>query len=157
MRHSSIALALAAASVFGLLSAGVGCSSDSTPTPTDPAIDASAVHHPGSGTTEDSGPVADSGGDSGGSSKPATPDVVSVEPLAGGLHVTWKLNGTKLTGVELWRKKDSGTYAKAFSLPGTATSQHDEGAKAPGKYCYQVMTVRGDEMSEMSAEKCGTP
>ncbi len=89
--------------------------------------------------------------------QPATPEVLSVEPLAGGLHVMWKLNATGLTGVQLWRKKDSGSYAKAFSLPGTATSQHDEGATAPGTYCYQVMTVKGAEMSEMSPEKCGTP
>jgi hypothetical protein len=68
-----------------------------------------------------------------------------------------EVNDTGLTGVQLWRKKDSGTYAKEFTLPGTATSQHDEGAMAPGMYCYQVMTIRGADMSDMSPEKCGTP
>ena len=132
--------------------AAVACSSTTTHTPTPSDADAGEhVMHEDSGASEvDSGVEASS-------SKPATPAVVSVEPLAGGLHVTWKLNGTGLTGVELWRKKDAGTYAKAFSLPGSATSQHDEGASAPGTFCYQVMTIRGSEMSEMSAEKCGTP
>ena len=91
------------------------------------------------------------------SAAPATPEVVSVEPLGGGLHVIWKLNDTALTGVQLWRKKGTGTYAKAYSLPGSATSQHDGAAVAPGPYCYQVMTSRGSEMSAMSPEKCGTP
>lgn len=133
--------------------AGAGCSSTTTPTSTsaDSGADSGLQAPVDSGTGAlDSGAEAASG-------KPATPQVVSVEPLAGGLHVTWKLNGTGLTGVELWRKKDAGTYAKAFSLPGTATSQHDDGATAPGTYCYQVMVVRGSEMSDMSPEKCGTP
>ncbi len=108
-------------------------------------------------TPADSGPGEVDSGTAAASGKPATPQLLSAEPLSGGLHIMWKLNDTGLTGVELWRKKDTGTYAKAYSLPGTATSQHDEAAMAPGMYCYQVMTIRGAEMSDMSAEKCGTP
>ncbi len=141
---------LSVASVLAL--AAVACSSTTTQTPTPTPVDAGEHAMP-----EDSGASEVDSGAEAASGKPTTPALISVEPLAGGLHVTWKLNGTGLTGVELWRKKDAGTYAKAFSLPGTATSQHDEGAAAPGTYCYQVMTIRGSEMSEMSAEKCGTP
>ena len=133
MRQSPIAFA------FLLVFTGAGCSSTTTPTPS--ATDAGSEHPADAGTHDDSGSGAvDSGADAA-SGKPATPEVLSVEPLAGGLHVMWKLNGTGLTGVELWRKKDAGTYAKAYTLPGTATSQHDEAAMAPGKYCYQVMTI----------------
>lgn len=155
MRHSSIAFAL-------LLAGGFGCSSNTTSTVTDAGsehADGGTHDGTGTGTEVDSGSGAvDSGGDAEpASSKPATPTVVSAAPLGGGLHVTWKLNDTGLTGVELWRKKDSGTYAKAYTLPGTATSQHDGAATAPGMYCYQVMTIRGSDMSDMSPEKCGTP
>ena len=148
MRQSCIAFA------FLLVLAGAGCSSTTTPTPH--ATDAGTDHNADGGAQEDSG----SGGDSGveaATGGPAKPEVVSVAPLSGGLHVTWKLNGTGLTGVELWRKKDTGTYAKAYSLPGSATSQHDGAAMAPGTYCYQLMTIRGSETSDMSPEKCGTP
>jgi hypothetical protein len=154
MRHSSIAFAF-------LLAAGVGCSSSTTSTATDAgseqAADAATHDDGGTATGVDSGSGAADSGAEPASSKPATPTVASVEPLTGGLHVTWKLNDTGLTAVELWRKKDSGAYAKAYTLPGTATSQHDEAAMAPGMYCYQVMTIRGSDMSDMSPEKCGTP
>jgi hypothetical protein len=154
MRHSTIAFAF-------LLAVGVGCSSSTTSTATDagsePIADAATHDDGGTGTVVDSGSGAVDSGAEAASSKPATPTVVSAEPLGGGLHVTWKLNDTGLTGVQLWRKKDSGAYAKAYTLPGTATSQHDGAATAPGTYCYQVMTIRGSDMSDMSPEKCGTP
>jgi hypothetical protein len=154
MRHSTIAFTL-------FLAVGVGCSSSTTSTVTDAGSEHAAdggVHDgTGTGTVVDSGSGAADSGAEAASSKPATPTVLSAEPLGGGLHVKWKLNDTGVTGVELWRKKDSGTYAKAYSLPGTAISQHDVAATAPGTYCYQVMTIRGTDMSDMSPEKCGTP
>lgn len=129
-------------------------------------VDAGA--HPAghdAGTEDSATPLADSGAepedtgtDTGTTAdKPATPTLVSAEKLAGNLHVSWKLNDTKLTAVELWRKKDQGTYAKAYTLPGTATSQHDGDVTAPGTFCYQVKTFRGTAESDFSPEKCGTP
>lgn len=89
---------------------------------------------------------------------PATPTVVSVAKMGGALHVTWKLNNTGLTGVELWRKKDAGTYSKVVSVPGTATSYHDTSANAAGAtYCFQVKAIKGDMTSDASNEMCGTP
>ena len=149
MKHAAISFA------FVLAFVGVACSSStSAPTPADSGTPATPADSGPEGV--DSGGGVDSGAEAA-SGKPATPEVVSVAPLSGGLHVTWKLNGTALTGVELWRKKDTGAYAKAYTLPGTATSQHDGAATAPGMYCYQVKTVRDSETSELSAEKCGTP
>ena len=139
----------------------VGCSSSSMPMPN---MDAGMASHDAGSAGRDAGtatPPDDSGttaadtGTTGG--KPATPAVVSAEKLAGGLHVVWKLNDTGLTAVELWRKKDQGTFARVFSLPGTAVDQHDEGATAPGTYCFQVKTFRGTAESDFSPEKCGTP
>lgn len=90
--------------------------------------------------------------------KPITPQIASVAKMSGALHVTWKLNDTGLSGVELWRKKDAGTYAKLLGLPGSATNYHDTSADAAGSnYCYQVMTVKGDAASDKSNEVCGTP
>ena len=119
------------------------------------------------GSSQDTGASSDSGGTVDGSSSgmdsgdaaamPAKPQLLSAEPLGGGLHVMWKLNDTGLTAVHLMRKKDAGAYAMAYTLPGSATSQHDAAATAPGMYCYQVQTMRGDAMSDLSNEVCGTP
>ena len=77
--------------------------------------------------------------------------------LGGALHVEWKLKDTGLTSVELWRKKDAGAYAKAYTLPGSATSQHDGAATGAAMYCYRVATIRGGITSDQSNEMCGTP
>ncbi len=110
------------------------------------------------GSSDDTGTTDDTGG--GGDttpSKPATPTITSIAKMGGALHVFWKLNDTGLSNVELWRNKDGGTYAKVYTLPGTATSQHDTGAVAPGTYCFQVYTIKGGVKSDPSPEKCGTP
>ncbi len=130
-----------------------GCSSGTT----SPPEDGGHAAHEG-GMHEDSGPTPPvDGGSEAAAGKPVTPQILTVDPMAGSLHVTWKTNDTALTGVELWRKKDTGTYAKAYTLPGMATSQHDTAGTAPGTYCYQVKTIRGTDESEFSPEKCGTP
>lgn len=77
--------------------------------------------------------------------------------MSGSLHVTWKLNDSGLDSVLVWRKKDSGSYEIAYTLPGKATSQHDMGAMPPSTYCYTVQTKRAGVTSEQSPEKCGTP
>ena len=101
---------------------------------------------------------SDAAGDSGGATgKPAAPQVMAVMKMAGALHVTWKLNDTGLSAVALMRKKDAGAYAKAYTLPGTATSQHDTAATGSGTYCYQVVTTRAGVDSDPSNEMCGTP
>ena len=89
--------------------------------------------------------------------KPGTPQIAAVAKMGGALHVSWKLNDTGLTSVELWRKKATGDYAVAYTLPGSATSQHDMQATDSAQYCYKVMTHRDSDMSDMSNEMCGTP
>jgi hypothetical protein len=124
------------------------------------ADDDHATHD--AGTTDDAA-AQNSGGPDGAvdggakTGKPATPQVTMVMPMGGALHVTWKLNDTSLGAVALMRKKDSGAYAKAYTLPGTAISQHDSGATGSGTYCYQVVTTRDGVDSDPSNEMCGTP
>jgi len=117
---------------------------------TDTAVDDTAV-------TEDTAVEDTAVADDTAPAKPKTPTISGIAQMGGALHVSWKLNDTGLTNVELWRKKDAGTYAKAYTLPGTATNQHDSAATAPGTYCYQVYTVRSGVTSDPSPEKCGTP
>ena len=140
---------------LGLTLAALLAMSCSSTTPVDHAM-------ADSGMEMDSGaPAADGATDAGDSGattgKPATPQMLGAAKLSGVLHVTWKLNDTGLTSVALMRKKDAGAYAKAYSLAGTATSQHDMGATPPGTYCYQVMTTRSGVDSDLSNEICGTP
>ncbi len=121
--------------------AGTTASSDAT-------SDAASVND--SASTAESGTSTDAG-------KPETPEMVSVVQMAGNLHTRWKLNDSDLTGVELWRKKDGGEFALAYTLPGTAVDLHDGQAVAPGTYCYHVITVRGSGHSDASPDKCGSP
>ena len=141
-----LALALAALAMF------TACSgSESTPTVADTGT--AAVD---TGTTAaDTAPAADTGASEVSTTKPATPDITNVMPMAGAWHVTWAANGTGLTKVELWRSNDgaAATLVKAFG--GTAKDWHD--GAAPGttvKYCYTVKTFSGELASDPSAEKC---
>lgn len=125
--------------------------------PEDAAADASGANDGGSddaASTETSTPADDAAP----LGAPKAPTVTGAMPMGGALHVTWKLNDTGLTNVELWRKDGAGAYAKVYTLPGTATSQHDAAASVVGTtYCFQVKTLRGGLESPLSNEKCGTP
>ena len=153
------------ASALVLSALGCSSSSDGPASGTDSGTVADTATSTDTAMPMDSGmdmggdetPIGDAGDDSS-ASKPATPTISAVEKMAGALHVTWKLNDTGLTNVLLFRKKDTGAYAKAYTLPGTATAQHDMAATSAGAtYCYQVQTVKAGAMSELSAEMCGTP
>ena len=92
-----------------------------------------------------------------GPAKPATPTITGIMAM-GGMHLTWTLNDTGLSSVELWRKQDQGAYAKAYTLAGTAVTKLDSQAStASSTYCYQVLTVRNGVSSDLSNEECGSP
>ena len=55
------------------------------------------------------------------------------------------------------RKHDGGACAVAYTLTGTATSQHDMQAVLPGMYCYKARCLKGAQASPDSNEMCGTP
>lgn len=118
-----------------------GCGSDSTSPP----------------ASDDTGTVVTDDAADAPPTVPATPQMVSIIKMAGNLHVTWKNNDTGLSKIELYRKKDAGEYAVAYTYTKLATSQHDTGAVAPSTFCYKVKTTRGDLSSELSNEMCGAP
>ena len=112
----------------------------------------------GSGSTSSSSGTTSATGSTGtGTTTPAAPVIQSVEPLGGALHVMWMNTTMGCDKVELDRKKDAGAYATAYTLTGSATSQHDTQATAPGTYCYKARCLKGGGKSPDSNEKCGTP
>lgn len=149
------------ASLFVLPSFALACSSssDAGSTAIDDAGDGTDTATDDSAAAADTGSAADTATASDApATAPKTPTITGLMQMAGGLHVTWKLNDTGLSSVELWRKDGAGTYAKVYTLPGTATSQHDAKANVAGTtYCFQVKTIRAGMESQFSPEKCGTP
>lgn len=109
------------------------------------------------GTTGGAGGATGGGGTGGATGAPLAPTIQSVEPLEGALHVAWTNNTPDCDKIELDRKKDDGAYAKVYTLTGSATSQHDSQAVAPGTYCYKARCLKGADSSPDSNEKCGTP
>lgn len=98
------------------------------------------------------------GGSGGGSSgPPQAPIMKTVMPMQGALHVEWDNVTPDCEKIELDRNKDGGAYAKAYTLVGVATEQHDTSAVAPGTYCYKARCIKGAETSADSNEKCGMP
>ena len=153
--------------MMGLSLVGVGCGSDGSGSTT------------GGGSTGHGGAGATSGGGMGGAAATATgstsatgstvatgtggsagleaPMIKSVEPLEGALHVMWMNVTMDCDKIELWRKHDAGAYAVAYTLNGSATSQHDMQAVPPGMYCYKARCLKGAQASPDSSEMCGTP
>jgi hypothetical protein len=173
MRTSLPLVSFASPLLVAILSCSIGCSSSSdgpastsdtgttsdtaTATDTATASDTATATDEGIDSTPTDSALGSDAREGGTVVKPATPTIVSVMKMGGNLHVTWKLNSTGVSSVYLFRKKDAGTYEKAYTLPGTATSQHDTGASAPGTFCYQVQTVKAGVESDLSNEMCGTP
>lgn len=139
----------------------VGCSSD--PETTTTADTGTAATDTGTAAADDTGTAAtdtgtapaDTGGETPAASKPATPEVTKVMPMAGAWHVTWLTNDTGLSKVELWRSNDGAAATLVKSFGATAKDWHDGAALGTTiKFCYTVKTYRGTEASDASAEKC---
>jgi hypothetical protein len=153
---------LVLATLLALPSFAFGCSSSGDTGSTAPQDDAGDMTDTG---MDDSTPADDSGAsmeaatpDTAPAAAPKAPSVTAVMQMQGALHVTWKLNDTSLNNVEVWRKDGAGAYAKVYTLPGSALSQHDTQATNKSvTYCYQVKTIRAGMESALSNEKCGSP
>ena len=96
-------------------------------------------------------------GAGGSNAPPQAPNIVSVAPMEGALHVEWENVTPNCDQIELDRKKDDGAYATEYTLTGVATSQHDTEAVPPGTYCYRARCTKGAQTSPDSSETCGTP
>ena len=87
----------------------------------------------------------------------SAPTVVSLTETKGsgkGLNITWTLADANLTGVEVWRKADSGSYAKVTTVTGTTTAYFDATATGMRTYCYELKALRGAAESGLSKSKC---
>ena len=137
---------------------GAGGASGSTTAATTGAGGAGGA---GAGTTatgmETTGSSTGATGTGGGAAAPDAPVMASAAKVPGGLHVTWKNVTIGCDKIELSRKHDAGAYAVAYTLSGSATSQHDTQAVPPGMYCYTARCLKGGQTSVDSNEKCGTP
>ncbi|MFO0639721.1 MAG: hypothetical protein U0183_10965 [Polyangiaceae bacterium] len=126
--------------------------------------------------TEDHGVTHDDGGASDASATPtpsptdggaggdaavaplAAPSISTIAKMAGGLHVMWKNTQKDCDKIEAERKSDTEPYKVAFSVPGAADNKHDAvGLTAGTVYTYRLRCLKGDAVSEYSAEKTGTP
>lgn len=104
-------------------------------------------------------PSSDGGaGSEAGATTLAAPSISSISKMAGGLHVVWKNAQKDCDKVEGERKSDTEPYKMVFSVPGVADNKHDVlGLTAGTVYTYRLRCMKGDTMSEYSAEKTGTP
>lgn len=84
------------------------------------------------------------------------PVLVSIEPMAGGLHMTWSAPA-ECGEIDLYRSKDGGAFAEVAMLPAYLGFFHDVEARAPGSYCYTAKCVVSGQESPDSNELCGTP
>lgn len=93
----------------------------------------------------------------GSSSGPTAPTLTSATiPTHGTVSLTWTLPAAGCTTIDILRKKDQGTYAKATSVTGQATSTQDMPGHASGTYCYTLVCQRDGASSEPSNEKCAS-
>lgn len=84
------------------------------------------------------------------------PTMVSVEPMAGALHVVFQ--GTACDKILLSRNQDGGDYVVAYSVSGSTKFVHDEDASNVGSlYCYKAQCKKGVDVSDYSNELCNTP
>ena len=134
--------------------AGTGATSTATSTATGSGGAGGAGTTTGAAT---SGSSASASGTGGGAPAPDAPVILSAAKVPGGLHVMWKNVTAGCDKIELSRKHDGGAYAVAYTLSGSATSQHDTQAVPPGMYCYTARCLKGGATSADSNEKCGTP
>lgn len=80
----------------------------------------------------------------------------SASKVSGGIHVVWMNIEPSCDKIKLERNKDGGAFATAYTVTGTATSQHDTQPVAPGAFCYRAYCVKGTATSVASNEKCAT-
>jgi hypothetical protein len=127
--------------------AGFGCGDDETTGPS------GTSHHQGGGGAGASGGGGSGGGGDGGTggdgggvgTGPAAPSNLTVEPLGGGLHVTWMDNSDDEDNFVLERHDGSGTFVEVITLPFDSDNYHDEGTLVSGtEYTYRAGAINAE-------------
>ncbi len=110
----------------------------------------------GDAATQDAGD-ASSSGDSTVAGLQA-PTIVRLDPMTGGLHVTWVNNQKDCDAIEGERKSDAEAYKVVFTVPdGFVDNKHDGPLTAGTAYTYRVRCKKGSDYSPYSNEQTGTP
>jgi hypothetical protein len=87
---------------------------------------------------------------------PTPPVLVSLVPMGDAVHVIWTAKGCDK--ILLYRNQDGGEFELQYTLGGSVTEQHDDGAYSPAKvYCYHIRCKAGGITSADSNELCGSP
>jgi hypothetical protein len=86
------------------------------------------------------------------------PTIVRLDPMTGGLHVTWVNNQQDCDAIEGERKSGADAYKLVFTVPdGSVDNKHDGPLTTGTAYTYRVRCKRGRDESPDSAEDTGTP
>lgn len=87
---------------------------------------------------------------------PPPPVLEPLIPMGDALHVTWKATGCDK--ILLFRNEGGGEFALVYTLGGSTSEQHDDGAySASVVYCYRAQCKSGGIASVDSNEVCGSP
>ncbi|UQA58382.1 hypothetical protein [Polyangium aurulentum] len=87
---------------------------------------------------------------------PTAPVLVDLIPMGDALHVMWTASGCDK--ILLFRNEDGGAFSLVYTLGGSTTEQHDDGAYSPSTvYCYRAQCKAGGVASADSNELCGSP
>lgn len=85
------------------------------------------------------------------------PVINNVEPMVGGLHITWENKQADCDTIEGERMMGTDPYQKAFSVPGSADNRMDTDATGKMMYMYRLRCKKGDAYSDYSNEMSGMP
>ena len=132
-RHASMIQRLFLASALASLACLAACSKGGTP-PGDTASPATSA--PGAAAL-------------------VAPTLTKSMPMAGGLHVFWKLGATPCETIELERKSGTEPFKVIATVPGTVDNKHD-GTATTGSYAYRLRCKSGGTSSGYSAELTAT-
>jgi hypothetical protein len=112
----------------------------------------------GGGAT-DAGATAESGsGDAKGGSTIGAPTLDKIMKMTGGLHVFWSNPaGVECDTIEGERKTPTTDYKVAFTVPGSVDNKHDATATEKTTYTYRLRCKVGNDYSDYSNEKTGSP
>lgn len=81
----------------------------------------------------------------------APPTLTKSMPMAGGLHIFWKLGAKPCDEIQVERKSGSEAFKVIATVPGTVDNKHD-GTATTGSYTYRLRCKAGGAESAYSTE-----
>ena len=81
----------------------------------------------------------------------APPTLTKFMPMAGGLHIFWKLGPSPCDEIKVERKSATEPFKVIATVPGTVDNKHD-GTATTGSYTYRLRCKAGGAESAYSTE-----